>query len=602
MKDPISCGIVPSPVLDSSASVFMASNTTNTVTTTASANTSETSRLFGKARSNSSRRRASIDHQTGKPHHYDHRRHHHHDPTKGRSPSPPEGARRLAVADQQVLKYSADNAQIHVHRPARQSWPSFLIQHQLVLSCSVILAIFAAHALVLLEEARKGHSIDWIGSLSAIVPPPIWQNLPQSWTRASSGGPAIVKKWDGSKAGVYSPNESWSSLAMGLQYQEIVVDEVTGAKQVLYSKGWNDLYMVMVWVMIWTAIREAAMSYVFIPLGRSFGVGELKTKKIGKGSEATVSSTAKAGSATRKPGEPASPSATGINTKTVQGSGDANRTESIQQKKEQHAREGKLLRFAEQGWLVLYDGCMWTFGIYLLYHSAYWSDTTYYWRDYPKTHLDATMKWYYLIQFAFWIQQLLLAILGIEKRRKDFLEFMIHHIITCLLIGFSYSCNLTSVGHAVLCAMDFSDIILAACKMLKYMHKDQLADVGFVFFVFTWILSRHYYYGVIIWSTFAEAPKYAAMGWDPTKGMYFTPKILQGFQFLLCSLYMVLLFWLAMIIRVVIKVLKGGNSEDVRSEDEDEEEVKVGEVEKLRSEPALLENVSLAANGTPALA
>ena len=120
--------------------------------------------------------------------------------------------------------------------------------------------------------------------------------------------------------------------------------------------------------------------------------------------------------------------------------------------------------------------------------------------------------------------------------------------------------------------MDFSDIVLAACKMLKYMHKDQLADVGFVFFVFTWVFSRHYYYGRIIWSVFVEAPKFAEMGWDPSKGLYFTPRILTGFQILLCSLYMVLLFWLAMIIRVVIKVLKGENSEDVRSEDEDEGE------------------------------
>lgn len=189
------------------------------------------------------------------------------------------------------------------------------------------------------------------------------------------------------------------------------------------------------------------------------------------------------------------------------------------------------------------------------------------------------MKWYYLIQFAFWLQQLGLAILGIEKRRKDFLEFMIHHIITCLLIGFSYSFNLTSVGHAVLCAMDFSDIVLAVCKMLKYMHKDQAADVGFVFFVITWVMSRHYYYGVIIWSVFVEAPVYANMAWDPTRGMYFTPRVLQGFLVLLCSLYAVLLFWLAMIGRVALKVLKGENSEDVRSEDEEEEPVETEKTE-----------------------
>ncbi|KAF9976722.1 sphingosine N-acyltransferase lag1, partial [Modicella reniformis] len=417
MKDPFNSSFNTSPALISPTSVFMVSNSTNT-------NDGSTLR---------SRREASVG---------DHRQHHH---------------------DSTTTKNRNANG---VLGPV--VWSLFLIQHQLVLSCSMILAIFAAHALIISKVARDGHSVDWIVTLTAIIPPPIWQSLPQSWTKASQGvGPAILsaRKWTHG----YNPNETWSSLAMALQYQRIIVNETTGATQVLYGKGWNDFYMVFVWVLIWTAFREVAMTYFFFPLGRHFGVGEQgkKNKKAAKN---------KAG-------------------------------RSIQPEKDVHAPpEGKLVRFAEQGWLVLYGSCMWSFGMYQLYHSPYWSDTTYYWRDYPKTHLDATTKWYYLIQFAFWIQQLLLAILGIEKPRKDFLEYLIHHVITCLLIGFSYSFNLTSVGHAVLCAMDLSDTVLGACKMLKYMHKDRLADVGFVFFVVTWVLSRHYYYGLIVWSVFVEAP------------------------------------------------------------------------------------------------
>ncbi|KAF9918257.1 sphingosine N-acyltransferase lag1 [Lobosporangium transversale] len=518
-------------------------------------------------RSNSLRRKASIDSQTGQPYHYDHRRHHHHDPTKGRSPSPPESLQRTTATDQPLYRYNADGILVPVQRTVEQSWSSFLIQHQLVLSCSIIAAVLAAHALIISNEIRNGHKVDWIASLTAFIPPPLWQRMPLSWTRATLGGPAIVKKW-AMKPGAYNPNEAWSSLAMALQYQEIIVDGLTGEKQVLYGKGWNDLYMVAVWVMIWTALREAAMTFVFIPLGRHFGVGDRNKKNVRK--------TTQTANTEKKLGTKGTVTETVLNNK-------------VQNMQQIYAREGKLLRFAEQGWLVLYDGCMWTFGIYLLYHSQYLTDTTYYWRDYPKTHLDATMKWYYLIQFAFWLQQLLLAILGIEKRRKDFLEYMIHHIITCLLIGFSYSFNLTSVGHAVLCSMDFSDIVLAACKMLKYMHKDQLADIGFVFFVFTWVLTRHYCYGVIIWSCFVEAPKYATMIWDPSKGMYFTPRILQGFQVLLCSLYTVLMFWLAMIIRVVMKVLRGENSEDVRSEVEDEDEYEFDEKVTSPEEQALIQ-------------
>ncbi|KAF9173518.1 sphingosine N-acyltransferase lag1 [Mortierella sp. AD011] len=476
-------------------------------------------RLTSRERSNSFRRRASIDAKTGQPYHYDHRRHFHHDPTEGRSPSPPSRS---------------------AQKSASQSWASFLIHHQLVLSSSIVVAVLAIHLLTIAREAYNGRYVDWIANFSALIPPPIWKNMPLSWTRASLGGPAI-QNWP--KTGNYDPNESWSSMALTLQYQIINVDETTGEKQVLYGKGWNDLYMVLLWIMIWTAAREAAMTYIFIPLGRHFGVGGRKTasKKI----NAT----------------------------------NPNDAQNAMLAKEEHAREGKLLRFAEQGWLVLYDGCMWTFGMCLLYNSQYWSDTSYYWRDYPKTQLDATMKWYYLIQFAFWFQQLLLAILGIEKRRKDFLEFMIHHIITCMLVGFSYTLNFTSVGHAVFCAMDFSDIVLAACKMLKYMGKDRLADFGFIFFVFTWIMSRHYYYGIIVWSVFTQIDIYGNKGWDPSRGMFMTSNVVIGFKVLLVSLYAVLLFWLFMILRIVKKVLNGENSQDVRSDDEDEEEVE--EVENI---------------------
>ncbi|KAF9359063.1 sphingosine N-acyltransferase lag1 [Mortierella sp. AD094] len=534
MNSPITSWLAPVPDIGSPNSDFMAPTSISTGSRPHDSST-PSPRLTSRERSNSLRRRASIDTKTGQPYHYDHRRHFHHDPTEGRSPSPPSRS-----ADKN--HYNADGVLLPSRKPASQSWASFLVQHQLVLSFSIVVAVLAMHLLTIAKEARSGRYVDWIANFSALIPPPIWKNMPLSWTRASLGGPAI-HNWT-PKAGEHDPNEVWSSMAMMLQYQIINVDEATGERQVLYGKGWNDLYMVLLWIMIWTATREAAMTYVFIPLGRYFGVGgrKIKSKKI----ETTNSSV----------------------------------TQSTMLAKEEHAREGKLLRFAEQGWLVLYDGCMWSFGIYLLYNSQYWSDTTYYWRDYPKTQLDATMKWYYLIQFAFWLQQLLLAILGIEKRRKDFLEFMIHHIITCLLVGFSYSLNFTSVGHAIFCAMDFSDIVLAACKMLKYMRKDRLADIGFVFFVFTWILSRHYYYGIIVWSVFTEIRTCGNVGWDPSKGMFMTTNVVRGFQFLLLSLYMVLLFWLFMILRVVKKVLNGENSQDVRSEDEEEEEVAVAAEEE----------------------
>lgn len=94
-----------------------------------------------------------------------------------------------------------------------------------------------------------------------------------------------------------------------------------------------------------------------------------------------------------------------------------------------------------------------------MYHSPHWFNTSQYWINYPHALISGNMKRYYLMQLAFWFQQL--YSLHTEKRRKDHLAMLSHHIITITLVGSSYYCNATRVGNAVLCCMDLSDIFLS---------------------------------------------------------------------------------------------------------------------------------------------
>ena len=72
--------------------------------------------------------------------------------------------------------------------------------------------------------------------------------------------------------------------------------------------------------------------------------------------------------------------------------------------------------------------------------------------------MTGLFKWYYLVQFAFWVQQIL--VVNIEKRRKDYLQMFTHHVITCVLIFTSYGYHQTKVGNLILCLMDMVDIVL----------------------------------------------------------------------------------------------------------------------------------------------
>jgi acyl-CoA-dependent ceramide synthase len=81
------------------------------------------------------------------------------------------------------------------------------------------------------------------------------------------------------------------------------------------------------------------------------------------------------------------------------------------------------------------------------------------WTNWPTTLVDAKIKWYYLVQFAFWLQQLF--VINIEERRKDHWQMYTHHIFTISLVLTSYGHYQTKVGNVILCLMDGVDLIFA---------------------------------------------------------------------------------------------------------------------------------------------
>lgn len=50
--------------------------------------------------------------------------------------------------------------------------------------------------------------------------------------------------------------------------------------------------------------------------------------------------------------------------------------------------------------------------------------------------------------------------INLEARRKDYYQMFTHHIITALLMMFSYVLNWTRIGNTILCTMDLVDIFL----------------------------------------------------------------------------------------------------------------------------------------------
>ncbi|KAF6826387.1 longevity-assurance protein [Colletotrichum plurivorum] len=257
-----------------------------------------------------------------------------------------------------------------------------------------------------------------------------------------------------------------------------------------------------------------------------------------------------------------------------------------------------LTRFSEQAWLLIYYMVFWPLGMYIYKTSPYWLNLRELWRDWPQRELSGIDKFYILAQWAFWLQQII--VINIEERRKDHWQMFTHHIITCALISACYSYHQTRVGNLILVLMDVVDLFFPLAKCLKYVGLNSLCDVMFGGFVVSWLVARHIFYNMVCWSIYRhipeEIPNACYTGKEPNLSgphpipegsskmwmlepffsangqVCFDDTIRWSFLVPLLALQVITIGWFLMIIRVVMKVLRGGNAEDTRSGDEGEAE------------------------------
>ncbi|PWN46425.1 LAG1-domain-containing protein [Ceraceosorus guamensis] len=325
-----------------------------------------------------------------------------------------------------------------------------------------------------------------------------------------------------------------------------------GKPGMLYGKGPKDLLFVATGILIFTTLRAATIRYALVPLAElvvnpPLPAGERQVPKDPRAAKKWRESAAR-------------------------------------------QRRSTVMRFAEQAWSIIFYVSTLSFGLYLAYHEPFWMRTAGLWEDWPIRHLDRLTKFYYLTEWAFWIQQIL--VLHVEARRNDHVQMLCHHIITILLITGSYCSHFTRIGNAILVLMDPSDILLSFAKCLRYMGLMTACDIGFGAFMLSWVITRQILYPIVVYSCFNSPQRLAEpirpdwsfgekgpFGWkDPVRF---------GLVTLLCLLQVLLCIWFTMIVRVAYRVLAGYGAADSRSdvEEEEEEEEAVGKSIEASREP-----------------
>jgi acyl-CoA-dependent ceramide synthase len=98
-----------------------------------------------------------------------------------------------------------------------------------------------------------------------------------------------------------------------------------------------------------------------------------------------------------------------------------------------------------------------------------------------------------------------------------------------------------------------------------------ICDVTFGLFALSWPITRHGFFTVIVWSTLTEPNKYMDMKWEPEKGFFMTPTVQKLYTGLFMILNIIMIYWFALIIKVITRVLQGNNAEDTRSDNEEDD-------------------------------
>lgn len=100
------------------------------------------------------------------------------------------------------------------------------------------------------------------------------------------------------------------------------------------------------------------------------------------------------------------------------------------------------------------------------YHKYLWGDKEdpKYFENYPCQKLPRYLDDIYVIKLAYHVYELVYTLL-FQYDRRDFPEYILHHIVTMVLILFSYSVNFLPIGAIVFIVHDFPDCFVSFFKI-----------------------------------------------------------------------------------------------------------------------------------------
>lgn len=220
-----------------------------------------------------------------------------------------------------------------------------------------------------------------------------------------------------------------------------------------------------------------------------------------------------------------------------------------------------MYKFKECSWHLLFYSTTFSFGLWALWDKSWLWVTVNCWINWPTQHIDSDIYLFYLVELGFYWSLLFAIFFQKDYQKKDKKEMVLHHLITILLIYFSWSCNFVRVGTLVLVVHDVADPWMAIAKLAKYSKHQTICEIFFAIFSFVWIASRCFVYP--LWVLNASAVE--IHDYVTTFPAYW---FFNGMLFVLQILHFM---WTFLILRIFVQIFQTGTvQKDERSDTEDE--------------------------------
>jgi len=216
-----------------------------------------------------------------------------------------------------------------------------------------------------------------------------------------------------------------------------------------------------------------------------------------------------------------------------------------------------LVKFCESLWRVTFYTFSFLYGAWCLYDKPWTYDSILCFTNYPHHSVSSEVWWYYNFELGFYLSLVVSQFFDI--RRKDFWQMFIHHIVTVLLLSFSWTCNFHRIGTLVMVIHDFADIPLDGAKIFRYLKMQETSNIVFLIFAAAWIFSR---IGLFPYRIIAYSSYYALDVVEMFPAYYI-------FNSLLCALQILHIIWTALILKIGYDgIFKRNGIKDIRESDD----------------------------------